>query len=414
MNKPSITRRNFLNKSGVCCAALPMVTIIPQSVKGANDRLEIGVIGCGNRGRKALMKDIHKYDEKNNVAITAVCDVWRQHREQAVLMTLEWYGKAARQFEDYREMLPLENIDAVVIACPDHLHCTILEEAAKAGKDAYCEKPLAMNMKELNRTVDAVKKNKRIVQVGTQLRSYDSFTGCRQVVKDGLLGRFLKASQVRNTYRPYWHSHAVPVKESDTNWPLFLGRKKKRPFNEDQFAVWYGYRDFSSGPIGGYMSHFIDLVHYMTGAKFPHSAVTQGGIYAWIDQRTCPDSVHTLLEYPEGFMVSYSTMFGNANGSYMKFFGTRGMIDSTDWSNPFMTGQGSEDPNRIPAKKAVTPLRVPHHMDNWLQCLRTRTQPNANIDAGYQHAVACILADEAMVKERKMIFHPESRKIRPA
>jgi hypothetical protein len=120
------------------------------------------------------------------------------------------------------------------------------------------------------------------------------------------------------------------------------------------------------------------------------------------------------LEYPEGFMVSYSTMFGNANGSYMKFFGTRGMIDSTDWSNPFMTGQGSEDPNRIPAKKAVTPLRVPHHMDNWLQCLRTRTQPNANIDAGYQHAVACILADEAMVKERKMIFHPESRKIRPA
>ncbi len=413
MKRHPITRRKFISHT-VAGISLSPLNIIPHAFAGANDRIELGVIGCGRRGRDALMNDVHRYEAKNRVAITAVCDVWRQQREQAVLKTLEWYGKAAQQFEDYRDLLALTNIDAVLIACPDHLHCPVLEAAAKAGKDAYCETPLARNMKELIRAVDAVKDNQRIVQVGTQLRSFDSFTGCRKAVKEGQLGRMIKCEQSRNSYKPYWHDSVRPIRESDTNWKLFLGNNKMRPFDPDQHSAWQGYQDFSSGAIGGWMSQFIDLVHYITGAKFPYSAVTSGGTYAWIDRRTCPDSVQTTLDYSEGFMVGYSTMFGNENGNFTRFYGTRGLIDSTDWQNPFMSGDGSEDPNKNRERKSIKPIAVPHHMDNWLNCLRTRNQPNANIDTGYQHAVACILSHEAMLRERKMIYIPERREIKPA
>ncbi|HQH71007.1 MAG TPA: Gfo/Idh/MocA family oxidoreductase [bacterium] len=413
MTGKSLTRREFIESTAVA-AAVPWATIIPRSVKGANEKIELGVIGCGSRGRNALMTDVHRFDIDENVTITAVCDVWNQQRAEAVKMTQDWYGQAAREFVDYRDVLALPNIDAVLIAAPDHLHCTILKAAALAGKDAYCEKPLARNLEELTAAVDAVKKNNRIVQVGTQLRSMASFTGCRKAVRDGALGSIIKAEQVRNSYKPYWHEYARPIQESDTNWDLFLGPAEKQPFDADKHSAWYGFRDFSDGPIGGFMSHFIDLVHYITGAKFPRGAVTLGGIYAWKDQRTCPDSVHTLLEYPEGFMVSYSTMFGNGGGNVFRFYGTKGFIDATEWSSPYITGEGCGAPDRVPEKQPVEEVPVPAHMQNFLQCLRSRNQPNANIDAGYQHAVAVILSDRALVEKRRMMYEPETRRIVPA
>lgn len=413
MTQKSVSRRSFVKKTSIA-ATIPFAHILPRSVRGANERIEVGVIGCGRRGTDALMKDFHRFDKDNNACITAVCDVWRQHREGAASMTREWYGEEAQQFEDYRAVLDLPNIDAIMIATPDHLHAPILTAAAKAGKDAYCEKPLAMDMKELNRVVDTVKEHGRIVQLGTQLRSWPSFTGCRKVVHDGTLGKIVNVAQVRNYYRPYWHGYARPIQESDTNWKLFLGHKRDRPFDPDQHSAWYGYRDFSAGPVSNLMCHYIDLVHYITGAQFPTSAVTMGGIYTWLDQRTNHDCVHTVLEYPEGFMVTYSTTSGNGSGSYTRVFGTKGMIDAANWREPFMTGEGTKDPERIKEKQQVPDVEMPHHMQNWIQCLRTREQPNANIDAGHQHAVACILAEEAMARQRKMTYSPKSRKIRPA
>jgi len=411
MTKHTLNRRTFIEKTGAL-AALPLTHIIPQSVEGANDRIETGVIGCGSRGRETLMRDVAKFSEQENVVITAVCDVWRQHREEAALNAMEWYGKAPQQFEDIRDLIKLPNLDAVIIACPDHMHSEVLEKAANAGKDAYCEKPWAMNMKELKRAVDAVKKHDRIVQAGTQLRSMPSFTGCRKLVRQGKLGRIIKAEQVRNSYKPYWHSYVRPIKEADTNWDLFQYKLKKHPFNADQHSAWYGYRTFSSGAIGGFMSHFIDLVHYITGAEYPNSAVTLGDIYAWKDARTCPDSVQTLLEYPEGFMVSYCTTFGNGSGSYMRFYGTKGSIDGTSWSKPIVSGDGIDSQDRIKESGQVPDVPMPHHMENWLQCLRSRKQPNANVDAGYQHAVACILSDMAMVENRRMRYDKKRRVIR--
>ncbi len=414
MSKQDITRRSFLNRSKSLAASAPLLYLSAQSVLGANDKIQVGVIGCGHRAQSSLLRDFLRFAEDYNASVTAICDVWSQPREQVSQMIQERSGVTPKEYEDYRELLSMKELDAVIIACPDFHHCDVLEMAAKEKKDAYCEKPLGMHMEELNRAYDAVKENEILVQVGTQLRSYSSFTGCRKVVQDGKLGQIIKCSQVRNSYKPYWHRYAKPADESEVRWDLFLKKDKDRPFDADQFTAWYGYREFSPGAISGLMSHFVDLVHYITGAKFPRSAVTQGGIFTWQDERTCPDNVHTLLEYPEGFLVSYSTLFGNGFGNYTRFYGRRGVIDATNWNEPFMTGQGSEHPDRIESKQAVPEVSRPPHMENWLQCLRSREQPHAHIDAGYQHAVTCILADEAMVQERKMIFDPKKREIHPA
>ncbi len=413
MQTETMSRRSFMQKS-TWSASLPLIALLPASAKGANDRLAIGIIGCGSRGQNALMEEIHQFSETENAAIAAVCDVWKQHRESAAQKAREWYGSEVPSYVDYRELLARPDIDAVAIAAPDHWHAAMLQDAVAAGKDAYCEKPLARDMKELLRVVDAVKASGRVVQMGTQLRSWPSFTGCRKAVHDGRLGTIIKVSQVRNNYKPYWHDYARPLAESDTDWKQFLGKVKYRPFDSDQHTAWYGYRDFTGGSITNLMCHFIDLVHYITGAQFPRSAVTLCGNYAWKDRRTCPDSVHTLLDYPEGFMVSYTTSCGNASGSYTRFWGTKGMIDATSWREPFMTGEGTEDPGRVPEKQRVPDVEIVPHMQNWLQCLRSRKQPNADIQAGYQHAVACLLADAAYVSERKMLFDPQKRKIRPA
>lgn len=425
MTQERRTRREFLKSAGVGAAAAAalagsgcgrarVVTVTPARVIGANERISIGVIGCGSRGRDALMKQCLRFSDEENVEITAVCDPWKQMLEKAAAMAKEKHGREPRQFVHYQDLLALEDIHAVMIACPDHQHATVLAAAARAGKDAYCEKPWAMNLEELIEAVDAVKAANRIVQAGTQLRSYPSFTGCRKLVQSGALGRVFKVEQVRNSYRPYWHRYAErKVEKADVNWTAFLMHRPYRPWDANQFAGWYGYRDFSFGPIGAMMSHFIDLVHYITGQHFPRRAVALGGKKVWIDKHSCPEVIQALLEYPNGMLVSYASCYGNGSGNYTRFFGRQGMIDCTDWDKPIASGKGTEHADRIKKEGPVEPVEMLPHMQDWLRCLRTRKQPNANVDAGYQHAVACILSDRAYVEGRRMVYDAAKRRIYP-
>ncbi len=239
----------------------------------------------------------------------------------------------------------------------------------------------------------------------------------RAFVTSGGLGKILKVEQVRNSYKPYWHGYGErQVVESDVDWKAFLMHRKYRSFSADQYAAWYGYREFSRGPHANLMVHFIDLMHYVTGAQVPHRVVTLGGIYRWKDQRTVPDSVETVLEYPDqgGFLVRYSTVFGTNAGNYLKFFGTRGVIDATRWrwNEPFqLTGDGSGEPDRIQAGARIPEMDSTPHMKNFLECLRTRKVPNAPVDAGYAHSVAVIMADEALTRGTRMVYDANKRAI---
>jgi len=411
------SRRGFLKTATAGSAALALSAASYSRVLGANDRISIGVIGLGGRGFGAHMPGVHQHQDSQNFEITAVCDPWRLRQEAAAARTKEWYGREARKFSSYRDLIALKDVDAVMIASCDHQHTTHLEAAAKAGKDAYCEKPLARRLDRLIKACDAVKEAGIVVQIGTQLRSYPTFTGCRELYKTGILGKVGRIEQCRNGERPYWYGYVKDVKAGDVDFDEFLMDQPKRPFDPVLYSGWYGYRDFSDGPVPGLASHFVDLVHYITGAKFPTSCVCMGGTFTWKDEHkfTCPDHVQALWTYPEDFMVSYSTNFGNGSGNSFKIFGDAGVMDMVNWNAPILTAEGANSKKKGPirGKKPIKEVSHPEHFLDWLQCLRTRKTPNASIDAGYQHAVAVIMAMKSYDTGLRMIYDAEKREIRP-
>jgi predicted dehydrogenase len=416
MSGTTENRRNFFKQS---VAAAALTTASYRRVLGANDRVRVGNIGCGRRG---LLREAIQIKDDAQLQVTAVCDTWRQKREKAAAYVKEFTGETPFATPRIADVLARKDVDAVLIATPDHLHCAMLIEAIKAGKDVYVEKPLAMNMKDLIRAYDTVKKSDRIVQIGTQMRSYPTSQGAKQFIAAGTLGPTIKIEQVRNGYSPYWMSYGgsefVNEKptDADVDWKAFLGDRKMREFDPSQYQNWYGYRDFSRGPHTNLMVHFIDLVHYVTNLQFPKRVVALGNTYRWKGPYDAPDSVEVALEYPEGLLVRYCTMFGNGANNYAKWFGTRGTMDAKNLSSrgPWTaSGEGSGEPDKLTEAIELPRPDTPHHMKNWINCIRSRQQPIAPIEAGYAHSVAVIMADEAYITGRRMTYDHNRREIVP-
>lgn len=410
-NSPS--RRQFLATASAG-AAMAFTATSYGRVVGANERIALGLIGCGGRGYAAHMTGVHKHDKAQNVEFVAVSDPWRIRRERAAERCKEWYGRTAKQFASYRDILALKDVDAVMIASCDHQHAVHLEEAAKAKKDAYCEKPLAMDMESLKRCCDAVKAAGIVVQMGTQVRSYPTSTGCRDLFRTGAIGKVTRIEQCRNGTKPYWYSwmqRAEPIKEEDVDWREFLMNRPMRPFDGKLLTGWYGFREFTDGPLANLGCHFIDLYNYIVGTTFPVSCVAQGGTFTWKDEGfTCPDHCEAVWTYPEGFLVSYSTNFGNGSGSVHKIYGEQGTVDLTNWQKPVYSNAGAIKPGNLSAKETpVTPVETPDHFLNWLQCLRSRKACNAPIEAGYQHCVPALMAVRAMDTGRRQVYDAKKR-----
>lgn len=413
----SYSRRKFLQTAAAGSATFALSASSYARVIGANDRISIAIIGCGGRGLGAHMPGIYKHAKSENIEVTAVCDPWSVRRELASAQAKESYGRAARKFSSYRDVMALKDVDAVMIASCDHQHTTHLKAAAEAGKDAYCEKPLARRMDRLRDACDAVKKAKTVVQIGTQLRSYPTFTGCRELYKTGILGKVGRIEQCRNSARPYWYQYVKDVKAEDVDWKEFVMDRPVPRFDPVLYSGWYGYREFSDGPVPAMGSHFIDLVHYITGAKFPTSCVCLGGTNTWKDENnfTSPDHVQALWTYPEDFMVSFSVNYGNGSGNSFKIFGDAGVLDMVNWNAPILTAEGANPKKKGPirGKNPVKEIQRPDHFQDWLQCLRTRRTPNASIDAGYQHAVAVIMAMRSYDTGQRIVYDPVKREIHP-
>jgi predicted dehydrogenase len=423
---PSLPRRDFLKTAGAAAATAaiwknPLTAAERTRSIGANDRIRVAQLGCGSRGVGTHMKEMKKHIKATNFEYVAVCDTWKEHREKAASTVKEMSGNEVKQFKNYRDLFAQGEFDAVLVATPDFHHTTHLEAAAKAGKHIYIEKPLATEFDKLLRAFDAAKAAQAkgsIIQVGTQLRSFPGIVGARELMKSGVLGKITRIDETRNAEKPYWYQYVNrDVKEADVEWTEFLGDRKKRPFDARQYAAWYGYYDFCQGPVPQWGAHFLDLMHYVMDCGMPESCVCLGDVTYWKDENkfTTPDNVIATWKYPEGFLVTSSNNFGNFAGSSRKFYGDKGTLAVDNWNAPSYSADGGpKRDGKIRGKVEVTPIERPDHWLNWLQCMRDGKTPHASIDAGYQHAVAVLMAVISYDTGKKTIYDHAKRQIKTA
>jgi predicted dehydrogenase len=281
---------------------------------------------------------------------------------------------------------------------------------------------MANVLDEANKALDAVRRTKRIVQNGTQRRSYPKYREAARLMRQGLVGDIVKVDSVINECSPYRWAHTAEqiaaVRESDTDWKAWLLGKPYRPFDARVYRSFRLFREFSSGIIDQWMTHLIDAVHLLTGEQFPSSAVAHGGIYQYHDYRDNPDTIQVVLEYgrgPKRFLATYATCLANGAGKSFVILGTRGTLEFEE--NFRISGNGLKGNDRISEAREIgdAPGTV-HHMANWLDCVRRRDAAGlyAPPEAGYGHSIACILAAESYWSGRRLAFDPVKRSIAPA
>lgn len=311
-----LSRREFIGKAGVAAATFAVTAgTSPRAVgkiRGANERLGVGFIGCGGRSR-AHLKTVHwlKTQADEAVDIVAACDVYKPRLKKVV----EAYG--AKGYMDYRELLADTDVDIVCIATPDHHHGYQAMEAVRAGKDVYCEKPVThWRQFELTKQLARmVKQKKQVFQLGTQGMSDIAWRQMRKLIDDGLIGRPVHAEcgffRVGD-----WGERGMPIDDPDArpgpelNWKAFLGDAPDQPFDVSRFFRWRMYEDYAGGPSTDLFPHSLTPVIYMLGVQMPDKAVATGGIFRY-DQREVPDTFNMLIDYPEKVTVAVLGTQGN-------------------------------------------------------------------------------------------------------
>jgi predicted dehydrogenase len=360
-------------------------------ILGANDRIRVGAVGTGSRCQY-LLSLLNKLESNE---IVAVCDVYEPHRAEA----RDKFAPTARDYVDYREILGRNDIDAVVIGTPDHWHVPILTEAVRAGKDVYCEKPVTHTIDQGAPLIAAVRESKRVVQTGTQQRSWPHFVQARQEIASGTLGQV-------TLIRTYWYQNHIPNKDKvpafDTgklDWSRFLGPVADRPFDPDQYGNWRWYWDFGGGAMTDLFVHWVDVAHWIMGVDAPARA-TAIGLKAVLMQRQTPDTMSAALAYP-GVMVEFdSALLGYIEGGGLMIRGTKAAMrlwrggftvygeiprysERPDPSSPILEVKSEQDGTLL-------------HMKNFLECIRSRNTPNAPVEVGVAAARAGHVANLAL------------------
>ncbi len=376
-------------------------------VLGANETIRLGLIGAGDRGRY----DMNLFLANPEVQVVALCDVYPANIERARQRVPE-----AKGFGDHRKLIELKNLDAVLIATPDHWHAACAIDALNAGKDVYVEKPLTLKIEEGPDIVKAARVNERVCQVGMQQRSAKHYLQAKAEYFDtGKLGKITLA-------RTWWHGNSYHLRKAPESlrqkpegldWARFLGPLKWREWDGQQFYNWRAYLDYGGGQVTDLFTHWIDVVHMFTGQEIPKSAVAAGGIYAYKDGRTAPDTISVLLEYPAEMTASFeATLAPGIRGEGVEVCGTEGRlwIDRTRFE---FQAKGAA-PVIVQAEKGTSGDSLTfEHVRNFLQSMKTRQRPNGDVLIGHRSAQASHLGNLAYVQKRRLDFDPVREEILP-
>ena len=378
-------RRAFLSTA---LAAAPM--FIPQRAFGANDRLAYGLIGSGGRGRY-----LNRNFQKLGAECVAVSDVYEPNLENGLKESPN-----AKSYVDYNDLLAQRGLDAVVIATPDHHHCPMLLAALAARKDVYLEKPMSHSLAESQRMIQAVRKSSQIVQVGMQRRSAPSVIKAKEIVDTGVLGRITLAKPMWNwnVSRPLDNS-PLPGK---LDWRRFLGSAKDRDLEPMRFRKWRYFWDYSGGNMTDQGTHLMDVVQWFTGSGMAKSAVCYGQV-AKMTGSEAPDVFCAVFEYPQ-LMATWTLNYCNSydNDWSIQFQGDQGTMLLNNagfriWKEPWTK-------NPDPVQQMEAPIPIEPHIQNFLDCVRSRKEPNAPVEIGASAVSGPHLANMAFHQKRQVTF----------
>lgn len=391
MSQADLSRRAFLGSAASLSA-----------MRGANDRISLGIIGVGGRGNYHLT-DLAQLRDLN-FTVAGICDVWAPNRERAAETVRKTFGNTPRLASDYRKMLEWRDLDAVIISSPDYSHSVMLKHAVEAGKDAYCEKPMGTVFSEAKAAYLAVKNSRQVVQIGTQKRSEGGYIAAEKLVASGVLGDITRINVSVNFQEPRWRRDYSKVAQSDVDWKSFVMHRAEKPYAPRLLREWQLFSYNTNGIAGLWMSHYSDVVHWFMKDPYPESAVANGGVFFWKDGRETSDVFEAVLTYRKGFLFTFAMSLTNSDGNVNLWHGTKGTLDA---DNLVLSGAGSSRKDRIPERVSIQPEKVSSHMHNFLECVRGRTTPRADIQAGFSHAVAGTMASTALAEGRRVRFDRE-------
>ncbi len=444
MAKEELSRRNFIGKTAAGIAGMAVVSSASSMsaasynrVVGANDRINIAFLGCGGRSR-GHQNMVHMSAKEKNLGVVAVCDIWKNNREKTAARCKELFGNDVKQFKYSEDLLAMPELDAVMIATGDFQHAKILAEVVGAGKDCYCEKPMAIDVADAKLARQAVLKSKQVVQMGSQWVSDPVQIKVRDMIRSGRLGQITKIEQVWNDNGPRWHDpndqDVASIREEDTDWNRWLLGKPYEPFNPWKYFEFRIFRDYSGGITSQWMSHAIGLVHFYTDTAIPDSMVANGGIFGWPDIRQNPDTFQSLATYDDAkFMYSYTSNYASQFGDYTCIRGKDGTLfahggeGSPRWffvaehqhlPAGFDFYEGLKEAVKSGKAEVVTadnwggklpPVSQSDdskpHLDNWVDCMRARNQnTNGNIHTGFWHSIGTIMATRAYREGKKLYW----------
>ncbi len=429
MSNTKVDRRDFVKSAVTAGAGIGVISnarTVKGRVIGANDRINLGVIGVGGRGTYLIKWATDAGQKPNTPAqIVAVSDVYAKRTKAAKEMA------KCDGYMDYREIINRKDVDAVIIATPDHWHAPMAIEAMERGKDVYLEKPMTHTVDEARRVYESVKKTNRIMQVGSNTTSSDQWWKARKAIQDGMIGKLLmsQGSYHRNSKDGEWNYKIDPAAGTDgkgddyIDWKMWLGNAPKRPYDADRFFRFRKYWDYSGGIATDLFYHVMAPLNICWGeAQFPHRVSGNGGIYVFNDGREVPDTFTLTADYSKGHTVVLSSSMANDmhipglirghEGTIMmvphgKFEGKVDHITVTPQNiakEKFKEKYGSEE-----VKLGIEPRES--HMENFLRCVRTRETPVLDALTAYKTMATIGMSVQSYREGRVLYFDERAQKV---
>lgn len=404
----------------------------------ANNKVRVGIIGFSDRTRHSLIPAFQACAPELGFEIVAVSDLWKHRREEADTFFRQKYQQKIKLFRNNDELYDARLCDAVIIATADFQHALHCIEAVRAGCDAYVEKPFAESMADARLALQAVRETRKIVQIGSQRRSAPNYQAANEYIRSGQFGPITAVEMTWNVNQPgRWRRPQLVAQciEKDTDWKRFLMNRPYESWDPRKYLEFRLFWPYSSGIPGQWMSHQIDTVHWFTGHNYPRSVVANGGIYAWKDGRTNPDTLTAVFDYgnpqqTEGFQVVYSSRMHQAAGGTKECYFSNGGTLNLDTNEVTSQGGLQEryatpmgmppqllNPFTLPSQHTETEANTGsdpmtnRHMRNWMECIRSRNEPNAPVWAGYTHAVANLMCLAALTTGHRATFDEKRQQI---